>query len=203
VIRLTADSPWQGAGVGWLWQAVVLFAVTNVDDMVVLSLYYGRARAEGHGAVAITVGRYVGFLVILAVSVAGALGEGLLPDGAIRFIGVVPILIGVRAGWLAWRSRDKPAEKETVEPPRVMTVAGITLANGGDNVGVYIPAFATVSHGVLVGYSVVFLVMVAIWCLAAHALTGHAGVARWIGRWGHIIYPIALIAIGAHILISG
>jgi cadmium resistance protein CadD (predicted permease) len=181
----------------------VLFAVTNIDDIVVLSLFYGRARDQGHGGLAITVGRYLGFLVILAISVAGALGEGLLPDRAIRFLGIVPILIGVRAGWLAWQRRGQPAEAEAVKPPRMMTVAGVSLANGGDNVGVYIPAFATVSHGVLVGYSVVFLVMVAIWCLAAYSLTGHAGVASWISRWGHVIYPIALIVIGSHILISG
>ena len=92
---------------------------------------------------------------------------------------------------------------QATKPPTVATVAGVTLANGADNVGVYIPAFATVSNAVLVGYNLVFLVMVAVWCLAAHALTGHARVADWVGRWGHVVYPIALVAIGTHILISG
>jgi len=34
--------------VSWLWQAIVLFAVTNIDDIVVLSLFFSRGnRAPG------------------------------------------------------------------------------------------------------------------------------------------------------------
>jgi cadmium resistance protein CadD (predicted permease) len=189
--------------VGWIWQAVGLFAVTNVDDIVILSLFFGRTRAEGHGAMNITIGQYLGFMVILAISVAGALGAGRLPGSAIRYLGILPIVIGARAGWVAWRQRGQPPETQTTNSPGVTTVAGVTVANGGDNIGVYVPAFATVSNAVLAGYSIVFLVMVAVWCLIAYSLTGHARVADWIGRWGRVVYPIALIAIGSHILISG
>ena len=187
----------------WLWQAAGLFAVTNLDDLVVLSLFFGRARAEGHGAVQITMGQYLGFLVILSLSVIGALVEGLLPGDAIRYLGILPILIGVRAGWSAWRRRAQPGDEQLVRPPGTRTVAGVTLANGGDNVGVYIPTFATLSKPQIAGYSVVFLAMVGVWCLAAHTLTGHAKVVAWITRWGHVLYPVVLIAIGTHILISG
>jgi hypothetical protein len=60
-------------------KAVGMFAVTNVDDVVVLTLYFGQAPGRV-AAVRVTAGQYLGFAGILAVAVVGAAGAGLLPD---------------------------------------------------------------------------------------------------------------------------
>jgi cadmium resistance protein CadD (predicted permease) len=72
----------------------------------------------------------------------------------------------------------------------VWTVAGVTVSNGGDNIGFYIPAFAMFSGAALVGVAAVFLVLVAVWCIAAYLLTGHHTIAAAMRRWGHIIYSL-------------
>ena len=77
------------------------------------------------------------------------------------------------------------------------------MLNGGDNIAVYVPVLARLPTDELAGYIVVFLTLVGVWCLVGRTLTGHRVVASWIERWGHIIYPCALIAIGVIILISG
>lgn len=42
-----------------------------------------------------------------------------------------------------WRHRDDPDdEPATGAAPSTLAVAGVTFANGGDNVGVYVPVFA-------------------------------------------------------------
>nr|WP_245812084.1 cadmium resistance transporter [Actinophytocola xinjiangensis] len=70
--------------------------------------------------------------------------------------------MGVRAAWQTWRERrDGRPEPAAPAGPAVLAVAAVTFANGGDNVGVYVPVFTT---GGTVGYVLVFLALVAVWC---------------------------------------
>lgn len=196
--RVNRD-PADSAVVSWLWQAIVLFAVTNIDDLIVLALFFARARAAGTGGRGVLLGQYLGFTTILAGCLAGALGAGQLPDRAIRYLGLVPILLGLWGLWGLWaRRRDT-----TQEAPRASSwwaIAGVTVANGGDNVGVYVPAFAGRSGAELIGLSVVFLVLVGVWCGLGRLLTAHPAVIAAVHRWGDLLTPIALIAIGCVIL---
>lgn len=182
---------------GWLWQAIVLFTVTNIDDLIVLALFFARARAVGVGGRAVVLGQYAGFLVIVAGCLVGAAGAGALPSRVIRLLGVIPILLGLWVGWREWRGdEDSPA-------PAVSSwwaVAGVTVANSGDNIGVYVPAFAGRSVAVLAGFTLVFLVLVGVWCLIGRVLTGHPAVTSAVHRWGDVLTPLALIGIGCAIL---
>jgi cadmium resistance protein CadD (predicted permease) len=185
--------------VSWLWQAIVLFSVTNIDDLIVLALFFARARAAGVTSGGIVLGQYLGFLVILAGCLAGAFGAGQLSGRDIGYLGFVPILLGV---WTAWRSRRS---HDPDRPPAGMSwwaVAGVTMANSADNIGVYVPAFAGRSVATLAGFTVIFLLLVAVWCLVGRLLTGHPAVTAAVHRWGGLITPIALITIGCVILID-
>ena len=79
----------------------------------------------------------------------------------------------------------------------------MTLANGGDDIGVYVPVFATTNTAGLITYCTVFLVMVGIWCALGLYLATRPMVANALTRWGHILLPVVLIAIGLLILIQG
>ncbi|GAB3398409.1 hypothetical protein GCM10027360_94470 [Amycolatopsis echigonensis] len=85
----------------------------------------------------------------------------------------------------------------------MLAVAAVTFANGGDNIGVYIPVFAVAGSGGLAVYAVVFLVLVAVWCAAGRFFATRPVVARALSRWGHVVLPVVLIAIGLLILIGG
>lgn len=86
-------------------QAVGMFAVTNIDDIVILALFFGQAAGHPGGAVRVVAGQYLGFGAILAAAIIGALGAGLLPEAAVPYLGLLPLLLGIRAGWSAWRER--------------------------------------------------------------------------------------------------
>jgi cadmium resistance protein CadD (predicted permease) len=190
--------------VSWLWQAIVLFAVTNIDDLVVLSLLFGRADRAAPSTRRIVAGQYLGFGVILVVSVAGAFGAAQLPDHAAGYLGLIPIALGLYAAYEAWlRHGDGTAPDETHSATSAWSVAGVTLANGGDNISVYIPALATFSAATLSGVVVVFLVLVAVWCLAGYHLASHRWAAEVMRRWGQLIYPVALVMIGVIVLVTG
>lgn len=188
-------------------QAIGMFAVTNIDDIVVLSLYFGRARRFDGGARRVVVGQFLGFGAIVVVSVAGALGARLLPESAVAYLGLLPIALGVRAGYEVWRDRGRDPEVDDTDPdgrgPSALHVAGVTFANGGDNIGLYVPVFATAGLAAMAVYVSTFLVMVAVWCAAGLFVATRPVVARALDRWGHLILPVVLIALGVAILVEG
>ncbi|MEV5899936.1 cadmium resistance transporter [Streptomyces sp. NPDC052127] len=51
--------------------------------------------------------------------------------------------------------------------------------------------------------AVVFLILVGMWCLAGRFFAPRPVVAKALSRWGHILLPVVLIAIGLLILIEG
>lgn len=197
-------------GLRTLGQAIGMFAVTNVDDIVILALFFGQAAGRRTGVVRVVVGQYLGFAAILAASIVGSLGAGLLPETVIPYLGLLPLFLGLRAAWQVWRdphneeteAADSPVLR-TPGAPGVLAVAGVTVANGGDNIGVYVPVFTTTNTAGVLTYCAVFLVMVGIWCALGHFFATRPVVATALSRWGHIVLPIVLIGIGLLILIEG
>ncbi|MCE3551683.1 cadmium resistance transporter [Pseudonocardia sp. RS11V-5] len=184
-----------------------MFAVTNIDDILVLALFFGQAAGRRSAEIRVAAGQYLGFLAILAASVVGALGAGLLPDSVIPYLGLLPLLLGIRAAWQVWRHHDDADEDargtDSSAGPSILAVAAVTFANGGDNIGVYVPVFTTSGIGGMVVHCLVFLVLVAVWCALGRFFATRPLVARALSRWGHIVLPIVLIGIGLLILVEG
>ncbi|WP_272933027.1 cadmium resistance transporter [Streptomyces sp. M2CJ-2] len=85
----------------------------------------------------------------------------------------------------------------------MLEVVLLTVAKGGDNLGVYAPVFATAGPGAVSAYAVVFLVLLAGWCCAGRFLATRPAVAQAFGRWGDLLLPVVLIAIGLFLLVEG
>ena len=184
-------------------EAVAMFAATNIDDIVLLTVFFGRAVGDPAKERRVVIGQYLGFGGILALSVIAAAGLQLLPDDATAYLGLIPIAIGIRAAVVAWRNRR--SEDEVVAPAALGTgaVAAITFANGGDNVGVYVPAFTAAGLGDMAVYVGVFVVLIGLWLAVGRAIASRPTVARALSRWGHVVLPVVLIAIGLIILVDG
>jgi len=189
-------------GLGVVGEAAALFAVTNVDDLLVLALFFGQAAGRPHPTRTIMLGQYLGFAGILSVAVAAALGASLLPERAVPYLGLLPLALGIRAAVQAWRHRRDAAEEAEAGPggPRAVEVAAVTFANGGDNIGVYVPVFATAGPGGTAVFAAVFLLLVAVWVLAGRYFATRPVIARALSRWGHLLLPVVLIGIGLLVL---
>ena len=57
---------------GVIGAAAGLFAVTNIDDIVVLSLFFAQGAGHRGSAARVVAGQYLGFTAILAVAIAAA-----------------------------------------------------------------------------------------------------------------------------------
>ncbi|WP_447924978.1 cadmium resistance transporter [Georgenia muralis] len=187
-------------------QAIGLFLATNIDDIIVLSLFFARGAGIRGTTAKILAGQYLGFGAILAASVLVSLGAAtFLPEDAIAYFGLIPLALGLLAAWKAWRGDDDDDDDEKVagKAISVWTVAGVTFANGGDNIGVYVPVFVTVGTGAIIAYSIVFLALVAVLVVLAKFVATRKPIAEILERWEHVLFPLVLIGLGVVILVEG
>ncbi|QUW85860.1 cadmium resistance transporter (plasmid) [Streptomyces mirabilis] len=191
---------------GIIGQAAGLFAVTNIDDILVLALFFAQGAGHKGSTRNIATGQCLGFAAILGVAVAAAFGATFLPESAIPYLGLLPLILGLKAAWQAWQNHRDGGDEESAAKeggPKILEVAAVTFANGGDNIGVYVPVFATAGVGGMSVYAVVFLILLAVWIFAGKFFATRPVIAKALARWGHILLPVVLIGIGLLILIEG
>jgi len=179
--------------------AIALFAATNIDDIFVLLGFFADRKFR---ASQVIVGQYLGVVALVAVSVVASLISLVIAPEYVGLLGLLPILIGLKRLYDLWKGET---DDETDVPAaaglsNVLAVAAVTAANGGDNIGVYTPAFATSTGAEITIMVVVFAIMVAIWLVFSHWLVNHPSLGAPIRRYGHIAVPFALIAIGIFVL---
>ena len=187
-------------------QAIGLFAATNLDDIIVLSLFFARGAGQSGTTARILAGQYLGFAGILVAAILVTIGAGaFLPSAAIPYFGLIPLGLGLWAAWEAWRGDDDDDDEAKVAGKKVGvgTVAGVTFANGGDNIGVYTPVFLSVEPLAVVAYCVIFLALVAVLVALAKFVATRPPIAEVLERWEDILFPIVLIGLGIVILVSG
>lgn len=192
--------------------AVLAFATTNIDDIFLLMLFFSQVNVTFRPQ-HIVLGQYLGFAVLVGVSMLGYFGTLAIPRTWIGLLGLVPIALGIRkllkpetespeTAPLVAASRQaspQPALSNLVHP-QTISVASITVANGGDNIGIYVPLFARGSLWHLGITIIVFFLLVGLWCFLGASLGRHPTIAQVLGRYGHVLVPFVLIGLGIFIL---
>ncbi|WP_433534756.1 cadmium resistance transporter [Micromonospora sp. CA-249363] len=177
--------------------AAVVFAATDIDDIVILTLFFVAARTTGRPRTwQIVAGQYLGIGALALASAVVAAGLLVVPDPWTGLLGLLPIALGVRALW--HRDDDEAAAVVT----GTLGVAGVTIANGADNVAVYVPVFRALGPGDSAVFLLVFVVLIGLWCAAAAWLGGHRRVVALVERAGHWLVPAIFVGIGVVILVS-
>jgi cadmium resistance protein CadD (predicted permease) len=180
--------------------AVVAFAGTTIDDLVILAALFMARRTTGTPRMAAIIGgQYIGFVAILGVALLAAAGLQIVPDRWVGLLGLVPIGFGV---WGLWRIRGSD---ENSRPPLASTlprVAAITFANGADNISVFTPVFRSLHPAGSLLTTALFLALVAVWCATGAWLGSHNAVVTTLGRISHWLIPTVFIAVGVLILVT-
>jgi cadmium resistance protein CadD (predicted permease) len=181
---------------------IALFASTNVDDILVLVGFFADPTFRNRD---IVIGQYAGIAALFGVSVVASLLSLMIPRAYLGLLGFVAILIGAKKILDLRRGRDKTEESleghvKSRANGRTATVALVTIANGGDNIGIYVPSFAIRSRYEIAMIALVFVLMTALWCFAAHFMVNHPRLGAPIRRYGHLVAPIVFIGLGILIL---
>jgi cadmium resistance protein CadD (predicted permease) len=133
-----------------------------------------------------------------------AVFQVLLPND-LGLLGALPILIGLRQFLTAWSERGNGSVDIATGAgafENIELVAIRTVANGADNVAVYIPLFAGQSRSAEILTCIVFALLVGVWCLGAKWIVAHSTLGAPIRHWGRWITPIVLIALGVFVFFS-
>ena len=180
--------------------AVLSFASTNIDDIFVLMILYAQMQ-NSKGIIRVVAGQYFGIGFLTALSVLGALGTQIFPPQYIGLLGFLPLFLGIRT-WINYRRGQNEEERNTGDHTQIsfFSVALLTIANGADNIGVYIPIFSGYSPADFAVTLVVFAVMVALWCYLGYVFASYPYIKRKIVRYRHILVHSVLIALGLFIL---
>ena len=183
--------------------AVGLFVATNLDDIVVLTVLFGASARGGARGWSIVAGQYLGFIVLVILSAVAALGLTIVSDSWVGLLGLVPMAIGVLALVRTIRNTSEDGEDQTVlTAGGILGVAGITFANGGDNIAIYTPVFRTMSMLQATTTIVVFLIMVALWCGISRLIGTRDTVVDGLEKIEGWLVPAVFIGLGLYILIS-
>lgn len=181
--------------------ALFAYAATNVDDLFINMLFFAQADTTAQIR-QVTAGKYLGIGALFFLSLVGAWFAQALPYGALRLLGLVPIALGVKA----WLGRSNAEENASDHPSNasaslMISTALITMANGADNVGVYIPLFVGYDAWQVIATAAVFALMTAVWCFVSRRLADLPILRGVLTRYKHIAVPVVLIALGVYILI--
>lgn len=177
--------------------AIGSFISTNIDDIFILMIFFtwvNKYFKVRH----IIVGQFLGIGLLIVVSVVAAQGMLFLPGKYISLLGIVPIYLGIKE----WINSKKEEEDEKIESRNlgIIGVSAITIANGADNLGIYIPLFSSMNKASLLITIIIFLVLTGVWCLLGLKLSEKSFIEGKLKRYKNIIVPIVFICIGVFIL---
>lgn len=215
----------------WFFSTILLgflaFLATNIDDFLLLVLLFSQAKYRKRH---IIIGQYLGFVIIIVLSLPGFLFKWIVPLQLIGFLGLVPFTLGIKDGI---QELKKLLQKQNLtdeilylQPytsqsfvrtffgsfirmlfgsllnPQVYSVVALTVGNGSDNIATYTPLFAS---GNLLQMGVligVFLLLVGLWCYIAHTLISFPAIACITKRFGYLVLPFIFIGLGIVIMIK-
>ena len=146
--------------------------------------------------------------MILAVTVVLSAISGLvIPQEYLRFLGLIPLALGIKAAIGEIRERLSAEEDDDEDEAQlkgkkvsVGAVSLVTMANGGDEVAAYLPVFALSTWWQIALFCAVFLALAGVLLVLARFITGRMGLAEVLERFEAIIFPSVLILLGVLIL---
>lgn len=153
----------------------------------------------------IAFGQGLGMSVLVLVSLAGAFGAFAAPPRLAGWLGLVPLALGVRGLVTLGAPSDglglrlKAAGER--ERAQVIATAALTVAAGGDNLGVYIPLFAA-GRSEIPLYLVLFAAMTLAWLRLARWLAHRPWKRVRLGVLGWAVQPAVLTGLGLRMLAS-
>ena len=184
--------------------ACASFAITNIDDMFVLVTFFSDATtSKTMTPLRITLGQFIGFTVIVIISMVGFGVSYLIPTEPIGFLGFAPMLIGVwRLLGLLITMGEEPETDRHAAIKSTLKVAIVTVMNGGDNISTYVPLFSQARKAEMGVYVVTYYILLGVWCLVAFMVMREKHVLSMARKYMHIGIPFLYIGLGLYIVIK-
>lgn len=186
--------------------AIGVFSSTSIDYLFILIIIFAQLSKPSQ-KIHIYGGQYLGTAILVGFSLIAAYVVSFVPDEwMIGLLGLIPIFLGIRFAIVGEEDED---EDEIIEKMNARdssklfyTVTLLTIASGGDNLGIYIPYFAALSWGQILIALFVFALGIIVLVELSRLLSRIPMVSETIETYERIIVPIVFIGLGLYILIE-
>lgn len=177
---------------------MVVFISTSIDDLVLLILFHAQAKTRAQRS-SILAGQILGIGMLVAISLLGSyLASRMLEGWVIGLLGFIPIILGIKA----MVSKDVEKNETTTIRAKSLfaTVTLVTIASGGDNLGIYIPWFVTLDTASLMVTMLVFLALILLFWALGYLLANQSHIKVLLSRFSTVLVPVVFLVLGLVIL---
>ncbi|MEE8814775.1 MAG: CadD family cadmium resistance transporter [Lactobacillus delbrueckii] len=185
--------------------AIGVYISTSIDFLIILIILFAQLsqnKQKWH----IYAGQYLGTGLLVGASLVAAYVVNLVPEPwMVGLLGLIPIYLGIRFAIVG--EGEEEGEEEIIERLEqskanqlFWTVTLLTIASGGDNLGIYIPYFASLDWSQTLVALLVFAIGIIIFCELSRVLSSIPLISETIEKYQRIIVPLVFIPLGLYIM---
>ncbi|GET06178.1 cadmium transporter [Ligilactobacillus agilis] len=185
--------------------AIGVYISTSIDYLIVLIILFAQLsqnKQKWH----IYAGQYLGTGLLVGVSLVAAYVVNFVPEEwMVGLLGLIPIYLGIRFAIVGEGEEEEEEEIiERLEQSKAnqlfWTVTLLTIASGGDNLGIYIPYFASLDWAQTLVALLMFAIGIIIFCELSRVLSSIPLISETIEKYKRIIVPLVFILLGLYIM---
>lgn len=185
--------------------AIGVYISTSIDYLIVLIILFAQLsqnKQKWH----IYAGQYLGTGLLVGVSLVAAYVANFVPEAwMVGLLGLIPIYLGIRFAIVGEGEEEEEEEIiERLEQSKAnqlfWTVILLTIASGGDNLGIYIPYFASLDWAQTLVALLMFAIGIIIFCELSRVLSSIPLISETIEKYKRIIVPLVFIPLGLYIM---
>ncbi|HEU6408787.1 TPA: CadD family cadmium resistance transporter [Streptococcus pneumoniae] len=185
--------------------AIGVYISTSIDYLIILIILFAQLsqnKQKWH----IYAGQYLGTGLLVGASLVAAYVVNFVPEEwMVGLLGLIPIYLGIRFAIVGEDAEEEEEEIiERLEQSKAnqlfWTVTLLTIASGGDNLGIYIPYFASLDWLQTLVALLVFVIGIIIFCEISRVLSSIPLIFETIEKYERIIVPLVFILLGLYIM---
>ncbi|CTJ27390.1 CadD family cadmium resistance transporter [Streptococcus pneumoniae] len=185
--------------------AIGVYISTSIDYLIILIILFAQLsqnKQKWH----IYAGQYLGTGLLVGASLVAAYVVNFVPEEwMVGLLGLIPIYLGIRFAIVGEDAEEEEEEIiERLEQSKAnqlfWTVTLLTIASGGDNLGIYIPYFASLDWSQTLVALLVFVIGIIIFCEISRVLSSIPLIFETIEKYERIIVPLVFILLGLYIM---
>lgn len=185
--------------------AIGVYISTSIDYLIILIILFAQLsqnKQKWH----IYAGQYLGTGLLVGVSLVAAYVVNFVPEEwMVGLLGLIPIYLGIRFAIVGEDAEEEEEEiiqrlEQSKANQLFWTVTLLTIASGGDNLGIYIPYFASLDWSQTLVALLVFVIGIIIFCEISRVLSSIPLIFETIEKYERIIVPLVFILLGLYIM---
>ena len=184
--------------------AIGVYISTSIDYLIILIILFAQL-SQNKQKWQIYAGQYLGTGLLVGASLVAAYVVNFVPEAwMVGLLGLIPIYLGIRFAIVGEGEEEEEEIIERFEQSKAnqlfWTVTLLTIASGGDNLGIYIPYFASLDWSQTLVALLVFAIGIIIFCELSRVLSSMPLISETIEKYERIVVPLVFITLGLYIM---